>query len=400
MISRSLGPEFGGAVGVLFFLGTSVAGAMYIAGAVEILLNYIWPAMALFGDFEADKDILYHNIRIYGTLFLAVIGFLVFVGVKFVSKFAPVALLCVLLSIGSIYLGIFINYAGLPQYQICTLGGRLLSNRPPVSDNCTADNLQRLFCNATRLLDDRELEDHCDPFFVEHRHQVALVPAIPGLASGVFWDNLAPKFREKDAFVSEDEGHVDAGQKSLLTRFNYVFVDITTSFTVLVSIYFPSCTGILAGSNRSGDLADAQKAIPLGTLGAQLTTSFVYLSVILLFGASYHPLFIRDKFGESLGKELAVTLVAWPHPMIILVGALLSTFGAALQSLIGAPRLLQAIAKDGIIPFLDAVDYVNARGEPTKAIAVSLVIAECAICGFHLPYLSSHLIVPIVLVPQ
>lgn len=38
MISRNLGPELGGAVGILFYLGTTIAASMYIIGAVEIMI--------------------------------------------------------------------------------------------------------------------------------------------------------------------------------------------------------------------------------------------------------------------------------------------------------------------------------------------------------------------------
>lgn len=38
MIGRSLGPECGGAVGLLFYTGTTLAASMYIIGAVEIIL--------------------------------------------------------------------------------------------------------------------------------------------------------------------------------------------------------------------------------------------------------------------------------------------------------------------------------------------------------------------------
>ena len=51
----------------------------------------------------------------------------------------------------------------------------------------------------------------------------------------------------------------------------------------------------MAGSNRSGDLADAQKSIPVGTLAAIITTSIVYLSYLLFFAGTYNQLLMRDK---------------------------------------------------------------------------------------------------------
>ena len=52
-----------------------------------------------------------------------------------------------------------------------------------------------------------------------------------------------------------------------------------------------------------------------------------------------------------------------------------------LQSLVGAPRLLQAIAKDGIIPILNPLGASDKRGEPVRAILVTIAICEFAILG-------------------
>lgn len=214
-----------------------------------------------------------------------------------------------------------------------------------------------------------------------------------GIASGVLFQNLAPRFREKRTIVSYDDG-INSNEKS---DFNNVFVDITTSFTILISIYFPSCTGILAGSNRSGDLADAQKSIPRGTIAAQLTTSFVYLSCIVLFGATFNNLFIRDKFGESMGGQLAVTQIAWPHPYVILIGGLLSTLGASLQSLVGAPRILQGIAKDEVIPCFNRFAKLSSRGEPEMAILATLAISWLAVLIGNLDFIAPILTLSLVM---
>ncbi len=41
LISRSLGPEFGGAIGIVFSFANAVAGAMYVIGFAETLVTLL-----------------------------------------------------------------------------------------------------------------------------------------------------------------------------------------------------------------------------------------------------------------------------------------------------------------------------------------------------------------------
>ena len=90
----------------------------------------------------------------------------------------------------------------------------------------------------------------------------------------------------------------------------------------------------------SGDLKNPQNSIPAGTIAAQLTTSFIYFSLALVFGSAISPELLRDKYGLSLNGGMVVAELAWPSKWVLLVGSFLSTFGAALQCLCSAPRLL------------------------------------------------------------
>ncbi|XP_041659172.1 solute carrier family 12 member 7-like isoform X1 [Cheilinus undulatus] len=378
MISRSLGPEFGGAVGLCFYLGTTFAGSLYILGTIEILLMYIVPTATLFK--EGEDAARLNNMRVYGTCCLLLMALVVFVGVKYVNKLALVFLSCVFLSIMATYAGVIKTLIEPPEFTVCLLGNRSLRNdefetcaKTVVVKNITyTTGPWKFFCdteypNAT-----------CDPFF--DTNNLTEIRAIPGLRSGVIKDNLWGDYAqaktpiEKKSLVSvvDPDTPIDRNKP-------FVFNDIATYFTLLVGIYFPSVTGIMAGSNRSGDLRDAQRSIPIGTIMAILTTSFIYISCVVLFGACIEGVVLRDKFGFSVKKTPVIGVLAWPSPWVIVIGSFFSCCGAGLQSLTGAPRLLQAIARDGIIPFLQVFGHGKANGEPTWALLLTVGICEIGI---------------------
>ncbi|XP_035876190.1 solute carrier family 12 member 7 isoform X1 [Phyllostomus discolor] len=382
MISRSLGPEFGGAVGLCFYLGTTFAGAMYILGTIEIFLTYISPGAAIIHPkSEGDEAMaLLNNMRVYGTCTLVLMAMVVFVGVKYVNKLALVFLACVVLSILAIYAGVIKSAFDPPDIPVCLLGNRTLSRRSfdvcakvhSTNNGTGTTMLWGLFCNGSSP------SATCDEYFAQNN--LTEIQGIPGVASGVLLDNLWSAYADKGVFV-EKKGtpSVPVAEESRSSSLPYVLTDIVTYFTMLVGIYFPSVTGIMAGSNRSGDLRDAQKSIPTGTILAIVTTSFIYLSCIVLFGACIEGVILRDKFGEALQGNLVIGMLAWPSPWVIVIGSFFSTCGAGLQSLTGAPRLLQAIARDGIIPFLQVFGHGKANGEPTWALLLTAFICEIGI---------------------
>jgi solute carrier family 12 (potassium/chloride transporter), member 4/6 len=173
-------------------------------------------------------------------------------------------------------------------------------------------------------------------------------------------------------------GEANPNEKGDFLKGQVIEQDTSTSLLVLVGIFFPSVTGILAGCNRSGDLADPSRSIPKGTLIAQTGTSIVYIASVLAYGASVDRLALRDKSGLGLQNKLVSAKLAWPHEWFVLVGSFFSTSGAALQSLVSAPRLLNAIASDEVIPFLRFLG-VKWRGEPVRALCVTLIIAELGV---------------------
>uniref|UniRef100_A0A8C1DVK7 Solute carrier family 12 member 5a n=1 Tax=Cyprinus carpio carpio TaxID=630221 RepID=A0A8C1DVK7_CYPCA len=384
MISRSLGPEFGGAVGICFYLGTTFAGAMYILGCIEILLVYIVPQAAVFKmegleGAEAEAAML-NNMRVYGTLVLSFMAIVVFVGVKYVNKLALLFLACVICSILAVYAGVIKTAFEPPVFPVCVLGNRTLvwkgfdvcAKVIERENGTVTTKLWRIFC------DSEFLNATCDSYFANNN--ITEIQGIPGVMSGILRENLFGNYMDKGAFIEKlGLPSVDEPDSMPTNTNRYVLADITSFFTMLVGIYFPSVTGIMAGSNRSGDLQDAQKSIPIGTILAITTTSIIYMSSVLLFGSCIEGTVLRDKFGEAVRGNLVIGTLAWPSPWVIVIGSFFSTCGAGLQSLTGAPRLLQAIARDGIVPFLRVFGHGKANGEPTWALLLTACICEIGI---------------------
>ncbi len=141
-------------------------------------------------------------------------------------------------------------------------------------------------------------------------------------------------------------------------------------FWAVFAIYFPAVTGIMAGVNMSGDLKEPTRAIPMGTFAAVGVGFLVYaVQIVLIGGAQTRGQLLTTSF-ETLGQQ-----AIFNTGYLVVAGVFAATLSSAIGSFLGAPRVLQAVAKDQIIPFLKPFASGTAKGnEPHRALWLTLVV--------------------------
>ncbi len=327
MISRSLGPEFGGAIGLMFTLANSIAVAMYLIGFCEALMDMLEQTLP---DFEGIVGIRVNDIRLIGSVSLVLILGLAIVGMDWVTRVQMALLFLLLIAQVDFIIGSFL----------------------PPSDEARAKGF--VGYNATVLKDN-------------------------------LWSD----------YTTEKSGKEN-------------------SFFTVFAVFFPAVTGIVAGANLSGDLKDPGVAIPKGTLlaiGSTYVTYVVYAVMVssctLRFasGVPEEVHFGTDIFNETVGEALNISkafddcesrdcsyglsvsqqmmevVSAWGP--LIYAGCFAATLSSAIASLVGAPRVFQAVAKDKLFPFIGSfAEGWGANNDPVRGyILVFLISLVCILIG-------------------
>ena len=148
------------------------------------------------------------------------------------------------------------------------------------------------------------------------------------------------------------------------------YSDGSYNFWRVFAIYFPSVTGIMAGISMSGDLKNPGRAIPSGTLGAVIAGFTVYgLQILLCGGAQSREELIHFSFETLCSQAL------FSAGFLVVAGVFAATLSSAIGSLMGAPRVIQAVARDKVLPLLTPFEKgTGPANEPVRSLWLTLIL--------------------------
>uniref|UniRef100_A0A4W5L067 Solute carrier family 12 member 9 n=1 Tax=Hucho hucho TaxID=62062 RepID=A0A4W5L067_9TELE len=305
MISRALGPEFGGSLGVMFFLANVCSSALYILGLVEaIVATFGLPedGVSPAGSLQVLPAGYWWSL-LYATGILLLCLLVCLVGAEIYAKASFIIFLVVMLVLATIFISFF-------------------AVRP----------------------------------------RTILLPAAPPIHNGT--GPQPPTMANFTGFkLNTLLGNLDA---------DYA-VDYTTgtmmSFATVFAVMFNGCTGIMAGSNMSGDLKNPSYSIPRGTITAVIFTFIIYNLLSLMVACSCDRILLQRDY--SFLRDINV----W-NPLVT-VGVYSSTMSAAMSNLIGASRILYALARDDLFgTVLSIAKKTSRNGNPWVSVLLSWFLVQ------------------------
>ncbi len=142
-------------------------------------------------------------------------------------------------------------------------------------------------------------------------------------------------------------------------------------FWTVFAVFFPAVTGIMAGISLSGDLKNPTRSIPRGTIVAVIVGFVVYIAVAIALALAASP-------RELVADPLIWFTIAGGVAFLIFPGLWGAIFSSAVGSVLGAPRTLEALVLDRILPvrFAARIGRIEGPGVPlliTTAIAFAAV---------------------------
>ncbi|XP_056450453.1 solute carrier family 12 member 9 [Gadus chalcogrammus] len=303
MISRSLGPEFGGSIGLMFFLAKVCACGVYVLGLVEAILNVfgIEPDAAVQGGVRVLPQGYWYNV-LYSAVVLLLCLLVCLVGAHIYARTAFVILLVVNVTL----LSILISPLAVPAQDFN------ITHHGPGNQTLHYDVSYTGF-NATTLRSN-------------------------------LWRGYT----------------LDYSTNSVM------------SFATVFAVMFTSCTGIMAGANMSGELKTPSASIPKGTILAVVYTFIVYVVLFFLVSSTCE----RDLLTQDYGFFQRINV--WPP--FVTIGIYCGALSAAMSSMIGASRILHALAEDQLfgLPLAPAA-IKSSSGNPWVAVVYTWALAQCVV---------------------
>ncbi|XP_004835277.1 solute carrier family 12 member 8 isoform X3 [Heterocephalus glaber] len=145
------------------------------------------------------------------------------------------------------------------------------------------------------------------------------------------------------------------------------------SFFTVFGVFFPAATGVMAGFNMGGDLREPEASIPLGSLAAVGISWFLYIIFTFLLGA----ICTREALRYDFLIAEKVSLVGF----LFLLGLYISSLASCMGGLYGAPRILQCIAQEKVIP---ALTCLGKEKGPNKTPVAAIFLTSLVTMAFVL----------------